>query len=122
MLYYCLLFRERYYQKVMGSDSLLFYDRFILIAYEYCNELYDYIYVRKYGGSFFELYVDEKVRNRKDSDFSSTFLSSRDSWNRKVPGSREKEDFAIHSPISDNTDQHFFYSGTPETDWVYKGF
>ena len=32
MLFYCLLFRERYYHKVMGSDYLLFYDRFILIA------------------------------------------------------------------------------------------
>ena len=43
MLYYCLLCRERYYQKVMGSDNLLFYDRFILITCEYCNEFYDYI-------------------------------------------------------------------------------
>ena len=38
MLYYCLLFQEGYYQQVMGSDYLLFYDCFILITYEYCNE------------------------------------------------------------------------------------
>ena len=40
--------------------------------------------------------------NRKDSDFSSILLSSRDFWNRKVAGGREKEDFSSHSPISDN--------------------
>ena len=96
----------------MESDYLLFYDRFILITYEYCNEFYDYIsiikknkqifYVRKYGEWFFQLYVGENVRNRKDSDFSSILLFSRDFWNRKVPGGREKEVFASHSPISDN--------------------
>ena len=59
-------------------------------------------YARKYGEWFFEMYVDENMRNRKDSDFSSILLSPRDSWNRKVPGSREKGDFASHSPISDN--------------------
>ena len=40
---YYLLSRERYYQKVMEINYLLFYDRFILIIYENCNEFYDYI-------------------------------------------------------------------------------
>ena len=43
MLHHCLLSREHYYQTVMRSDYLLFYDRFILIKYEYCNEFYDHI-------------------------------------------------------------------------------
>ena len=47
MVYYCPLFRERYYHKVMGSDYLLFYDRFILVTYEYCDMFYDYISIIK---------------------------------------------------------------------------
>ena len=42
------------------------------------------------------------MRNLKDSGVSSISLSSKDSWNSRVPGNCEKEDFANHSPISDN--------------------
>ena len=56
MLFYCLLFRERYYQKVMGSDYLLLYGLFILITYNNCYKFYDYIYI--YGSFHIRLTVN----------------------------------------------------------------
>ena len=44
---------------MIGSDYLLFYDRFILITYKYCNEFYDYV-----------VDDDDADNNEYDPDFS----------------------------------------------------